>query len=54
MLPVVSLLLLRSLIYLVPDCMGAIPRGGYVLLLPESARLLLSHCLRSVDDKSGG
>ena len=28
--------------------------GGVVLLLPESARLLISSSLRSVDDKSGG
>ena len=33
--------------------MGALPKGEVVLLLPESARLLLSYCLRSVDDKSG-
>ena len=54
MLLVLCLLLLRSLLFLVPDYMGAIPSGGVVLLLPESARLLFSSFLRSVDYKSGG
>ena len=42
---------LRDLLFY---CLGAIPRGGVMLLLPESARPLLGCTLRSVDYKSGG
>ena len=42
---------LRGLLFY---CLGAIPRGGVMLLLPEFARPLLGCTLRSVDYKSGG
>ena len=44
----------RGLRSLLSYCLGAIPRGGVMLLLPESARPLLGCTLRSVDYKSGG